>query len=71
MSGEELRVWREGHGWNQKQAARYLGSTQVNVSRWERGTHKVPESIRLLAHLLHDKKNIRFVEKFFQIALDT
>jgi tetratricopeptide (TPR) repeat protein/transcriptional regulator with XRE-family HTH domain len=33
-----LRNAREEHGWSQKQLAELLGTTSVNVSRWENGT---------------------------------
>lgn len=68
MQGSELKEWRVAQEWNQTQMARYLGTTQVNISRWERGTHPIPDSIALLVHLLSDKRNLRSVENFLYKA---
>lgn len=64
-----LKDWRESHGWTQEDAARYLGTSQVNVSRWEGGTHKIPGTALLLMHLLNDKRNRRAVEKYLALTL--
>jgi transcriptional regulator with XRE-family HTH domain len=64
MKDIELKEWRKSQGWNQAQAARYLGTTQVNVSRWERGEHGIPDSIAHLIYLLNDKRNVRSIENF-------
>ena len=71
MQGHELKAWRESHGWNQTQAARYLGTSQVNISRWEHETHDIPRTVDLLIHLLRQKKNLRSIENYLFKYLDT
>jgi transcriptional regulator with XRE-family HTH domain len=64
MQGIELKKWRREQGWNQTQMARYLGTSQVNISRWESGKYDVPDFIAHLAYLLNDKRNVRSLENF-------
>lgn len=64
MTAIQLRYWRTSKQWNQTQAARYLGTTQVNVSRWEAGTHGIPGCIDLLIHLYGQERNLRSIETF-------
>jgi len=71
MQPAELKQWRESHGWSQTQTARYLGTTQVNISRWEEGTHKIPQSVAMLIYLLGQKRNLLSIEKFLYKHLDT
>lgn len=68
MTGEALKAWRETHGWNQTQAARYFGTTQVNVSRWEQGVYSIPEAIAFLVYLYRHARNIRDIETLLYTA---
>jgi transcriptional regulator with XRE-family HTH domain len=71
MTGDTLKAWRQAQGWTQTQMARYLGTTQVNIARWERGTHGIPRTIDILLHLLGQKRNVTAVENFLFKSLDT
>lgn len=64
MSGGELKAWRLAQKWNQTQCARYLGTTQENVSRWEHA-QEIPGPVALLVYLYRQQRNIRTVENYF------
>lgn len=51
MTPEQLREWRERHGWSLRQMADRLGVNYSAVSRWEQGKRRVPN---LLDRALHD-----------------
>jgi transcriptional regulator with XRE-family HTH domain len=70
MNGATLQAWRRGLGWSQRKAARFLGTTQVNVSRWEHGVYTIPGAIDLLVHLYAQDRNRRLVEEFLYKPLD-
>src|SRR5579863_7276120 len=36
-TGSQLKQERERHGWSQEHVAKHIGSTQVTISRWEKG----------------------------------
>src|SRR5947207_11844010 len=38
LASSRLRQERERRAWTQSQVAERIGSTQINVSRWEKGT---------------------------------
>lgn len=40
MHGTELREWREGRGWSQREAAERLGCSYSAISRWENGNRR-------------------------------
>lgn len=60
IPNQRLSREREQHGWSQQEVADYIGTTPVNVSRWERGLttpspyfrHKLCELFDKLAHEL-------------------
>ena len=64
MQGQALKEWREQRGWSQEQAARYLGASQVSVSRWETGTHVIPGTVERLVYLFQQERNIRAIDTF-------
>lgn len=70
MTPEQLRAWRTAHGWNQTQAARYLRTTQVNISRWEQGLHEIPGAVELLLYLYQQPRNLRAIETFLYKSVD-
>lgn len=70
MQGAELKQWRIAQGWTLEQAARFLGTTKTSAHRWEAGTHHVPKTVEILAHLLTDKRNMRSVENFLWKSID-
>jgi transcriptional regulator with XRE-family HTH domain len=64
MHGEAFKEWRLSYGWNQTQAACYLGTSQVNISRWERGVRDIPDTIAQLVYLLSYPTNIWLMENY-------
>lgn len=76
LTGAEFRFLRKQIGLKAKELARHLGTTDVNLSRWEAGDIPVnPAADRLLRVLytLHTVKAERVVEpaNFIQAFLDT
>lgn len=53
-----LSLWRNDRGWSQDQAAEYLGITQSQYSKWERGT-SYPRGQK--AKALHHKTGVPIV----------
>lgn len=56
MDGKALKRRREALGYSQSELAALLHVHNLTVSRWERGQHKVPESVALLVQHLRGKK---------------
>jgi transcriptional regulator with XRE-family HTH domain len=56
MNGKALKRRREALRYSQAQLAALLHVHTMTVSRWERGQHKVPESVALLVQHLRPKK---------------
>ena len=71
MTGAELKEWRDSHKWSQVQAARYLGTSQPDISRWENDGPPVPQTIAILVMLLQQERNVRAVENFLYKTLVT
>jgi transcriptional regulator with XRE-family HTH domain len=70
MTPTALKEWRDAHGWSQKKCARYLGTSQVNVSRWEKGTHDIPDTVMHLVLLLANPRNLATIENSLFTPLD-
>ncbi len=66
MTANEFKTWRRGKDWAQVDAARYLGSTQASVARWEKGTQRVPQIIEILATLYEKQSNVTMVDRYFR-----
>ena len=45
MTGEELRAWRDRHGWSAAALAAALGIAVATVERWERGLRPIPGTV--------------------------
>ena len=76
LTGAEFRFLRKEIGLKAKELARHLGTTNVNLSRWETGDIPVnPAADRLLRvlYVLHTVKTERVVEPahFIQAFLET
>ena len=63
MNPDELKQLRAERHWNQTQAARYLGTTQANISRWEKCEKPLPPMAAILVSLLRHPRNVAVVEK--------
>ncbi len=46
MSPQELRRWREKTGYSQGQLAHVLAVDVMTISRWERGTMRIPPFLK-------------------------
>lgn len=55
MDGKTLKRRREALGYSQSELAALLHIHTMTVSRWERGQHKVPESVALVIKSLKPK----------------
>src|SRR5690242_15488059 len=54
---------RKRHAWSQEEVAEKIGTTQANLSRWERGiTTPIPEHLRLLCALYEKEPEELFSE---------
>jgi transcriptional regulator with XRE-family HTH domain len=54
---------RKQHAWSQEEVAEKIGTTQANLSRWERGiTTPIPEHLRLLCTLYQKEPEELFPE---------
>ena len=42
MEPEDLKAWRNKHGFSQSQLARVLGTHVMTISQWERGIRRIP-----------------------------
>lgn len=76
LTGAEFRFLRKEIGLKAKELARHLGTTDVNLSRWETGDVPVnPAADRLLRalYMLHTVKTERVIEpaNFIQAFLET
>ena len=61
MTPDDLRTWREKHGYTQVQLAQALGVHEMTVSKWERGVtrkDKIPPFLRLALERLECKKGV-------------
>lgn len=47
MTGTDLRRHRQRLGYSQPQLAEALRVSEMTVSRWERGLHRIPEAVAL------------------------
>ena len=56
---DELRRRRRALGYSQPEFAMLLGVTEVTVSRWENGVHKVPGAVGLLIQQMRPKRGGR------------
>ena len=56
MKADDFAAVLEGLGWNQKDAAKYLGVTEGAVSRWVHGKRKIPGPVRKLMTLKKKRK---------------
>lgn len=48
VNSEHLRTRRKWLGWNQAKLAKELGVDPGTISRWERGTRRIPEPVARL-----------------------
>ncbi|HUV51320.1 MAG TPA: helix-turn-helix transcriptional regulator [Anaerolineae bacterium] len=55
MKPINLKKWRLKNDWSQEQLASALGVTIQAVSRWERGTRKIPSFLFLALDQLESK----------------
>ena len=56
MDGKALKRRRLALGYSQSQFAALLRVHVMTISKWERGQHRVPESVALLVQHLKPKK---------------
>jgi transcriptional regulator with XRE-family HTH domain len=56
MTPDDLKAWREKHGYTQITLAQALGVHEMTVSRWERGFTDIPPFLRLALERLECKK---------------
>ena len=56
MNGKALKRRREALRYSQSELAALLRVHVMTISKWERGQHRVPESVALLVHHLKRKK---------------
>jgi len=60
MKPKELKQWRKKNKYSQSQLAKALGVITLTVSRWERGTRKIPSFLPLaLKTLEKEKKGVK------------
>ena len=52
MTSEELKKWREDHGYSQARLARVLDVAVMTVSRWETGLRAIPSFLHLALRCL-------------------
>lgn len=52
MKPEEMKQRREALGLTQAQLARELGLDSITVSRYERGVHPIPKTVKLAFELV-------------------
>ncbi len=61
MAPEDLKNWRQKHGYSQRALATALGVFQVTVARWETGVRKIPPFLHLalvgLEHMTNHELN--------------
>jgi DNA-binding transcriptional regulator YiaG len=55
MNDNELTLWRKKWGISQGELARFLGTYQVTVCRWEKGVRKVPFLLPLALEALENR----------------
>ena len=59
MTSDDLKAWREKHGYTQVSLAQALGVHEMTVSKWERGVTRkdqIPPFLRLALERLECKK---------------
>ncbi|HYA15719.1 MAG TPA: helix-turn-helix transcriptional regulator [Syntrophales bacterium] len=52
MMSEELKKWRDDHGYSQAKLARALNVAVMTVSRWETGLRAIPPFLHLALRCL-------------------
>ena len=52
MKQKELKQWRSSNKYSQSQLASVLGVDVMTISRWERGTRKIPSFLALALRAL-------------------
>ena len=62
MNRNELKNWRNRNNYSQSQLARALGVDTMTVSRWERGTRKIPAFLHLALECLEMKGGVMKVK---------
>ena len=56
VTGKQLRSWRDGHGWSQRELADLLGVTVRMIINWEkRGSNEIPTKARKRLSLLEGR----------------
>jgi DNA-binding transcriptional regulator YiaG len=63
MDGKALKRRREALRYSQAKLAALLHVHTLTVSRWERGQHKVPESVALVIKSLKPKRRAKLRSK--------
>ena len=58
MKQNELKKWRSSNKYSQSQLARVLGVDVMTISRWERGTRKIPSFLHLALECLEMKGGV-------------
>jgi transcriptional regulator with XRE-family HTH domain len=59
MKSDELRRLRRALGYSQPELAAFLSVAKMTVSRWERGVHRIPESVAMLIRQMRPKQGRR------------
>lgn len=56
MLGEDLRAWRQGHGWSQQRAADEMGYSRRQYIRLEQKAGVLPPHIERIVELIERKE---------------
>lgn len=70
LSGADLRFLRKELGWSQKMLGRFLGTSEQNISLWERRGRitKAADFLARLLYLEHVNGNIKISEEVKELA---